>query len=346
MLATAIVPADVDRSLALAVIGSSITPLVLLDASLSIIACSDSFLDSFQLDEGASYGRPLTALGNGEWNSRQLMVLLKATVSGSADVDAYEMDLARSAQPTRQLVLNARKLDYGDPDNVRVLLTVSDVTDARHAAVLKQEILREKQMLLQELQHRVANSLQIIASVLMQNARRVQSDEARRHLSAAHHRVMSVAAVQAQLSLSSADRVRLSAYLDDLCESIGASMIRDHDLITLTTDVDGTTATATNAVSLGLIVTELVLNALKHAFPGDRRGRVKVGYRTTDDGWSLVVQDDGVGIPTVSTRKSGLGTSLIQALSRQLGASVSVSDGSPGTIVTVTRTPGTKVPPL
>ena len=75
-----------------------------------------------------------------------------------------------------------------------------DVTDARIAEKLKDDLLKEKAVLLQELQHRVANSLQIIASVLMQSARRVQSDEARTHLQQAHQRVMSVASLQHHLA--------------------------------------------------------------------------------------------------------------------------------------------------
>ena len=73
-------------------------------------------------------------------------------------------------------------------------LAVADVTAARAADKLKDDLLREKAILLQEVQHRVANSLQIIASVLLQSARKVQSEETRGHLKDAHNRVMSVAA--------------------------------------------------------------------------------------------------------------------------------------------------------
>ena len=86
---------------------------------------------------------------------------------------------------------------------MRLLLAVSDVTDARLAEKLKDDLLREKAILFQELQHRVANSLQIIASVLMQSARRMQSAETTSHLYDAHSRVMSVAALQQQLAASS-----------------------------------------------------------------------------------------------------------------------------------------------
>jgi hypothetical protein len=85
-------------------------------------------------------------------------LLLQATNSGNADVEAYEMDLKRGHQEPRRLVTNARRLEFGETDNARLLVTVADVTDARVAEKLKDDLLREKAILLQEIQHRVANA--------------------------------------------------------------------------------------------------------------------------------------------------------------------------------------------
>jgi hypothetical protein len=99
--------------------------------------------------------------------------LLKATASGFAEIESYETDLTRQGQNARRLVLNAKKLSYGEGSAVRLVLSIADVTEARAAEKLKQDLLKEKDVLLQELHHRVANSLQIIASVLLQSARKV-----------------------------------------------------------------------------------------------------------------------------------------------------------------------------
>jgi two-component sensor histidine kinase len=322
-------------NLAMAVIASSNAPLLLLDDNIAIIAASKSFCRAFQVDPASVAGRPLVELGAGEWNVPQLCSLLKATASGYAEVEGYELDLVRQGRENRCLLLNAHKLDYEDGDNVRLLLAVSDVTDARTAEKVKDELLKEKAVLLQELQHRVANSLQIIASVLMQGARKSQSDETRSHLHDAHQRVMSVAAVQKQLSASGAGEVALRPYFTALCESIGASMIQDHNQLTLEVKADESVISSETSVCLGLIVTELVINALKHAFPDNRTGKIIVEYQAQRSGWSLMVSDNGIGMSDHGSTKAGLGTSIIQALARQLQARINVADVNPGTAIHV-----------
>ena len=327
---------DVALNLALAVIASSTAPLLLLNGDLTLIAASKSFCRTFQIDPASVPGRPLRELGTGEWDVPQLTALLKAAASGYAEIEGYEIDLNRKGRGSRRLVLNAQKLEYGNEESVRLLLAVSDVTDARIAEKLKDEMLKEKAVLLQELQHRVANSLQIIASVLMQSARKVQSSETRTHLYDAHQRVMSVAALQHQLAASSVGDVELRPYFIALCDSIGSSMIRDHNQLSLDVSVDESTTSADVSVSLGLIVTELVINALKHAFPGDRGGKITVDYHSHGPNWTLSVIDNGVGMPIdAASAKPGLGTSIVQALTRQLHGVIKVADANPGAAVSI-----------
>lgn len=323
-------------SLALAVIASSNAPLVLLDDALNLIAASDTFYRAFQIDPANGPGRPVFELGSGEWDVPQLRSLLWDTTTGHAEIDTCEMDLDREGQASRRLVLNAQKLDCGDADHNGLLLAVSDVTDARLSVKVKDDLLREKTILLKESRHRIANSLEVIASILLQSARRMNSDEARRHLHDAHDRVMSVAAVQRQLAATTLGDVALRPYFTELCQSIGASMIRDNVQLTLTVEADETLCSAEVSVSLGLIVTELVINTLKHAFPGGRYGRIMVEYHVNGPAWTLSVADNGVGMPAdPASVMPGLGTSIVEALAKQLQASVQVADAHPGTRVSI-----------
>ena len=329
-------PDDPSLDLALAVVAASTAPLVLLDDTMTVLAASNSFCRAYDLDCQHVRGQSLFAMGAGEWDVPQLRSLLAMTASGDAEIDAYDFRLQRPDQPARRLVLNAQKLIYGDVHRVRLLLAVSDVTDAHADAVTKEELAREHAMLLKEVRHRVANSLQIIASVLLQGARNTQSEETRGQLHNAHFRLMSVATLERQLAASTIGEVELNSYFAKLCASIGASMIADPKRVRLTQVTDASTVDANISVSMGLIVTELVINAIKHAFPNGRDGTIAVGFVADGKDWSLSVTDDGVGMPRDGFGAApGLGTSIVLALAKQLGARVVVSDASPGTKVLI-----------
>jgi two-component sensor histidine kinase len=323
-------------SLGMALVVTSSTPLILLNEELVVQAASGSFCRSFSVDCGGVVGKELFALGDGEWDMPQLRSLLTATAAGNAAIDAYEIDLQRAGDPLRRLVINAHVLDHDDDETLRLVVAVTDVTEARHDRSANDALVQEKHVLLQELNHRVANSLQIIASVLMQRVRTAQSEETRSYLRDAHHRVMSVATLQRQLASTATGEVALRPYFTDLCASIGASMITDPDLLSLTVDVDNSISTADKSVSMGLIVTELVINSLKHAYPGEAKGAIKIGFHSKGDEWVLTVADDGIGIESEHpSGKSGLGTGIVNALAAQLSATVEVTDAHPGCVVSI-----------
>jgi len=322
-------------TLSLAIVASSDAPLLLLDAEFKVIVASASFCRAFQIDAQTVESCSIFKLGGGEWDNPKLHSLL-AAVAGGAEINPYEIDLKRQGEGVRRLVIKAQKLRYDDGGVVRLLATISDVTDARLAEKVKDDLLQEKAVLLKEVQHRVANSLQIIASVLMQSARNVNSEETRSHLHNAHNRVMSIANVQRQLSSSDGGDVELRLYFNQLCKSLAASMIRDHARQSIKVSVDDSHVVADVSISLGLIVTELVINALKHAFTPEQDGEIVINYHAQGPDWTLSVSDDGVGMPPESAHASpGLGTSIVEALARQLDAKVKVADAHPGTTVSI-----------
>jgi two-component sensor histidine kinase len=206
-----------------------------------------------------------------------------------------------------------------------------------------EELLRQKQVLLQEIQHRVGNSLQIIASILLLKAKAVTSEETRGHLKDAHQRVLSVAAVQQYLNTSDAvDQIEVEDYLTKLCVGLASSMIGEGQPIVIKVSADNGRIASTDAVSIGLIVTELVINAVKYAFPTSKPGaEVLVNYESNDPDWTLTVSDNGVGTgPTQpSGRKGGLGTAIVQALVKQLNATMETVSDAEGLRVAILHTP-------
>jgi two-component sensor histidine kinase len=311
------------------------------DKDLRVIAASRSFYSVFKVSPQDTQGRLLCELGDGQWDIPKLRLLLENIIPEHGVMEDYEVEHEFPGIGLRMMRLNARQVFYEGGADTTILLGIEDVTAQRTLEREKDELLRQKGVLLEELQHRVANSLQIIASIILMKARTVQSEETRLHLQDAHSRVMSVAAVQEHLHASAANGpVEIAPYLSKLCETLETSLIGDIRKISLKVCGAGGSATSRQAECLGLIVTELVMNALKHAFPIDKNdARITVGYDGSGTNWRLSVIDNGIGRPdgVFAQAKTGLGTSIVQALADQLAAQVETLAGPNGTTVSVTR---------
>jgi len=329
------------NTLAQAIVDTVRDPLLVLDQDLRIIAASRSFYQTFQLVREDVRGHLLYKIDDGQWNIPELRTLLETIAKDHAPIEGYEVDREFPKIGRRFMCLNARKVFYQEGTHSTVLLAFEDITDRRAIEQQVEELLREKDMLLEEMQHRVTNSLQIIASILLIKARTVQSEETRLQLHDAHQRVLSVAAVQQHLhSTARGAPIEISKYLSKLCETLAASMIGDSRPISVKVDADAGTAVSHQAVSIGLIVTELVMNALKHAFPSTKQdAAIVVSYKVADTDWKLTISDNGIGKPDPSTgqAKPGLGTSLVQTLAKQLDARLDIASDSHGTAVSITH---------
>jgi len=328
-------------ALANAIVDTVRDPLVVLDQKLRVVTASRSFYNTFQLVRDEVHGLLLYEIDGDRWDIPELRELLGAISTDKAIVEGYEVDREFSKIGRRIMLLNARKVFYETGTHSTVLLAFEDVTSQRAIERQVQELLREKDMLLEEMEHRVANSLQIIASILLIKARTVQSEETRLQLEDAHQRVLSVAAVQQHLHVGGGNKpIEVANYLTKLCETLAQSMISDSRPISLKVAADAGTAISREAVSIGLIVTELVMNALKHAFPSEKpNAAILVSYKVAGPDWKLTISDNGIGKPDVSASetKPGLGTGLIKALTRQLNAVVDIASDTRGTAVTITH---------
>jgi two-component sensor histidine kinase len=325
-------------ALAQAMVDTVREPLIVLDKDLRVVAASRSFYVKFSTAPDDTQGKHFYELGDGEWDIPKLRLLLEKIIPDHGAMDEYEVehDFARIGR--RVMLLNARIVRY---EKAHTNIGIEDVTVQRNLEREKDELLRQKEVLLDEVQHRVANSLQIIASIIMLKAKSVESEETRRHLHDAHTRVISVAAVQQHLHASAAaGSMEMQPYLSKLCEALADSMIGEDQSISLEVLGKGGVATCRDAESLGLVVTELVINALKHAFNADTKdGHIAVSYEVSGTDWKLSVADNGVGKPDgmFAQSKSGLGTGIVKALAKQLDSQVVTKSGPKGTNVSVTH---------
>ncbi|MBX0333534.1 hypothetical protein K3G39_09810 [Pontibacter sp. HSC-14F20] len=184
---------------------------------------------------------------------------------------------------------------------------------------------REKEILLKEIHHRVKNNLQIIMSMLNLQARHVQDPKALEVMQSVRGRVRSMAILHERLyqheDLASID---LNAYIQDICEGLCATYGTTERHIKIKLDIPTTMVEADTALSLGLIVNELVSNSIKYAFP-NQYGQVAVYLRPQQHNtYTLTVHDDGIGLPTdfEERRKKSFGLQLVSSLAKKLGGNI------------------------
>lgn len=314
------------------------TSLLVLDSEIRIVEASASFCRMTGATIGEVRGQPLFGLDDGRWDTPALRLALDDVVLRDGTVTAHEIERDLPDLGLRTLLLDARAIPGREAGSMFV--TITDVTEQRATERRLEALIDQKGMLLEEMTHRVANSLTIIAGILILKARRVRDIEVRTFLEETHHRVISIATAQRLLRTSAADAdVKLAPYLTELCESLATSMIGDRERIVIEVIAGDGAVRSQNAVSIGLIVTELVINALKYAFgPEVRHGHVTVTYAAEPGGWTLAVADDGIGSPvSANGSRPGLGTVIVEALATQLAAKVNVAISAKGRTTTLTH---------
>lgn len=209
------------------------------------------------------------------------------------------------------------------PEGMHVLATIVDVTLRCEARRALERALEEKTVLLNEIHHRVKNNLQVISSLLNMQARRAPP-EVKHALEDSRTRVMAMALIHQMLYEGQVfAHVVLGPYLERLCVLLRQSYLGQHDQveIVLIAQNEPVSVDLQRAVPCGLLVNELASNAIKHAFPGGRGGRVEVHLRRLAAGrGEIVVSDDGVGLPpgVAPGVTRSLGFQLIPALAEQL----------------------------
>jgi two-component sensor histidine kinase len=187
------------------------------------------------------------------------------------------------------------------------------------AAIQRNRIEDQRNILMREVQHRVKNNLQLVTSMMRASARASDNPEAQRILAALSRRVTVVASVYQLLMSGALDRISIREYIGNLCAKLEMAAER----VRIRTDLTARVIGIDEAIALGLIVNELVTNSLQHAF-GDQGGTITVAVRPTDDvDWVILsVTDTGRGI--AEDRVTGFGTRMIGLLAAQLGGEVGI----------------------
>ena len=265
--------------------------------------------------------------------------LLQDTLVGKAPPDGLELSFQRRNGEQFDVLVLVGPLKGNDDRTTGWLASSYDITDRKRTARLIETSLKEKEVLLSEIHHRVKNNMEIVSSLLDLQSADIVDEPTLQLLRSGQTRIKSMALIHEKLYESEdLAKVDFGEYLRtlvaDLCNLYGINS----DAIDLKIEVDHILLGINSAIPSGLIINELVSNSLKHAFPADRRGGIRIAFRRDDDGlYMLTVGDNGVGIPeSLDFRNTkSLGLRLVNALTAQLKGTIEV-DRSDGTEFKIT----------
>jgi len=183
-----------------------------------------------------------------------------------------------------------------------------------------QESADRRLTLLAEIEHRTKNNFALVASMLELQRRRLDDPSLQIHLADAVSRVRTFAEAYTNLAIDQSETgdVEVAPYLELLLDRLDRAALPDH--VRLFREIDAVTLPRETAVALGLYLNEAISNCLKYAFPDGRKGMIGVFFHVSDAGWSLTIDDDGVGTHNYGSANGGLGSNLMVAFARQATA--------------------------
>ena len=227
--------------------------------------------------------------------------------------------------------------DAGQPTGL--LVAVRDITQRKEMEEQVKASLKEKEILLKEVHHRVKNNLQVIISLLNLQSSYIENKQAHEVFKNSQERIRAMALVHEKLYQSNLAKINFQEYIESLVNSLFSSYSLNPGQVQLNVEVEDIELDIETSIPLGLIINELVSNSLKHAFPGNRRGEIRIILRANkqeDEGYryELVVADNGVSIPETKDfhESDSLGMLLVNSLVKQLHGAIDLDRKNGATI--------------
>jgi two-component sensor histidine kinase len=235
--------------------------------------------------------------------------------------------------------LNATLIRDSEGKPRAIIGSTRDITERKRAEEQIKQSIKEKEVLLREIQHRVKNNMQVISSLLNLQSAHIKDSQYKEMLKESQNRIRSMALIheRSYQSENLAD-IDFHEYIASLVRGLFRSYNATADRVSLVIEVEDVSLGMDTAVPCGLIINELVSNSLKHAFPRGRKGEIKIVLRSVCELIELTVADNGVGISEdVDFRTTeSLGLDLVTTLAEyQLGGEITL-DRTEGTVFCIT----------
>ncbi len=307
-------------------------PIVLCDANTGRTL---NVNQAFEALSGIGYedalGKQIEELGFNLSTEHLCMHITKKSEGGEPHPVSLEVDLRTKSSGVKSLVVTLQYVELGREQGG--LIIMQDVTERIHAEKSLAKSLSEKEVLLKEIHHRVKNNLQVISSLLYLQSLKLQDEQAKRIFRESQNRVKAMALIHEQLyQTKDFMRVDFAEYLQTLASMIAESYNEPPSIIDVQIDSEKLDLSIDAAIPAGLIVSELVTNSLKYAFPETAESAEKnkeiaiLARKTSDNDVMLTVRDNGIGLNMERPLESPktLGLRLVKMLTEQLRGSIEV----------------------
>ena len=306
-------------------------PIALMDKRQEIRQVNEAFSETFGYQTDEIKGLDIDQLIVPEEQKDEALELSNTIFDGDTVFHSAKR-LAKDGSYLDVLIYGVPVIVNGK--TVSIFGTYIDITERKQAEEKVKESLKEKEVLLAEIHHRVKNNLAVITGLLELQALNTSSEEAKDVLEISQMRVNSIALIHEKLYQNeNLSEICLEQYLQELTDVILASMKSKETDVEVNLDIDPVELTINQAIPCGLILNEIITNSFKHAYPDKDKGEININLDRRGDDIYLSIIDDGIGIPedlNLENPKS-LGIKLIRTLSKQLSAEAEFSDGNPGT---------------
>jgi PAS domain S-box-containing protein len=293
----------------------------------TVITCNAAVEQIFGYKKEEVIGRTLEFLHLSKPNYDEFNEGLSSALKGEG---LFNAEFPARRKDGTSIITEYTVTETSDDSSGRTVLVivVRDITERKRAEEQLRVALKEKEVLLKEIHHRVKNNLAVISSLLNMQSKYIKDKKTLEIFRESQNRVKTMALIHTKLYQSSdLTRIDFADYIGKLAADLIDSYRLEPDAVTLTLDVKNVYFDVNVGIPCGLIINELLTNALKHAFPDGRNGTVSVSLSPEDGRITLAVADDGIGFPeNIDFRNTeSLGFQLVTALVEQLGGTIELA---------------------
>lgn len=252
----------------------------------------------------------------------------KKSMSGNV----FEFSLLTKRKKSIPVLFSESELINGHGKKVGSVCVATDISERKKADEQLKRSLKEKEVLLSEIHHRVKNNLAVISGILQLQAYETENDEVNKALTESQTRIQSISLVHEMLYQSDTLAfIDYRTYVHDLMQAISSMHINEAKEITFKTDIEPISLDINQAIPCSLLLNEIIVNSYKHAFGKTGKGEVKVSMKEENGVIHMVVEDNGIGIEEGTIeRASSLGSTLIKTLTSQLNGTYTIGQGANG----------------